>query len=424
MDTRANLPVRQTINKALIIGVIAGCYLAQTFVLATDVYSQDRSRIYGVIHTVYGDKLEGFIRWDKNEGSWDDILDGDKERRSVEKRNRRKKYKSRRIQIFGMTIYSDDEGYNWSRSAQSGIAFGNIQTLEPIGDDAVLLTLKSGETLELENGSTDIGDNIREIVIEDIEEGELELEWDDIELIEFSQAPDGRKSDFGKRIYGTVTSRRGDQFTGFICWDMDELFETDILDGDVRDRRRKIRFGRIKSIERRGHSGSLVTLRDGKTLRMEDSNDVDDGNRGILISDMDLGRVIIEWDEFDVIEFSDPPDEISYDSFDGGKRLKGTVTTKDGDKYTGEITWDADEEYTWEILDGEYRGVSYDVFFGNIASIEPSRRGAIVILRDGRELRLRDSNDVDDGNKGIFIKEDGSFLAEVDWEDLEKIVFE
>ena len=51
----------------------------------------DPGIIYGKIYTVDDEVLEGFIRWDKNEVAWDDVLDGDKEL----KREARKKYRHR-----------------------------------------------------------------------------------------------------------------------------------------------------------------------------------------------------------------------------------------------------------------------------------------------------------------------------------------
>ena len=45
-------------------------------VLASPALAQDDDRIWGQLHTTSGDVYEGFIRWDRNEGSWVDILDG------------------------------------------------------------------------------------------------------------------------------------------------------------------------------------------------------------------------------------------------------------------------------------------------------------------------------------------------------------
>ena len=392
--------------------------------------ADNSGRIYGKILTVDGDELEGLIRWDKNEGSWVDILNGNKNRhrsRSDRDRDRRRSYRDRnrgRVKFFGLTIGSENNVYYSSGSRASGIRFGHIKTLEYIGDDEALLTLKNGEEVEFEGGSTDIGDNIREIIIEDKREGELELLWDDIDRIEFMASPGDEESNLGERLYGTLVTRRGETFTGFVCWDTDELFSRDVLDGDERGRSRRIKFGKISAIERYSGSGATVYLKGGDEMILKGTNDVNSGNRGIAILDPNLGMVEVEWDEFDRLDFSDLPKGIDYSMFDGGRRLYGTVLDDDGEKYTGEIIWDDDEEYTWEILDGSYRGVEFDVEFGMIKSIErQSSRGSVVTLIDGRQLKMRDSNDVDDDNNGIFITLDDGDIVELDWYEFDRIDF-
>jgi len=260
----------------------------------------DPGLIYGKVYTLDDEVLEGFIRWDKNEVAWDDVLDGDKELR----REARKKYRYRsdddddddEITIFGVTIYRSGKSrhsWNWSDNAQSGIRFGHIKTLIPDGDDEVILILKSGEEVYLENGSGDIGSDNREILIDTEDEGIIELYWDDIEKIEFEKTPK-RDTRFGNRLYGTVVVDRGDEYTGFICWDMDEAYDTDILDGSEDRRKRKIKFAKIDAIERRSSNSAIVTLRGGKKIRLKGTNDVDSGNRGIVVSDMSLGRVVVD----------------------------------------------------------------------------------------------------------------------------------
>ncbi len=399
---------------------LAFCYLTFGGSLQAD-------QLYGKVYTVDDEIIEGFIRWDKNEASWDDILDGnkrlDREKRSV-RRGRRDYDRGREVKIFGLTVYSEDNGYfnNWVNEAQSGIRMGHIQTLIPVGDDEVELKLKSGEDVELKGGSGDIGTDNREILIDDPNEGIVEMYWDDIDRIDFINPPK-KESRFGKRLYGTVTIRRGDEYTGFICWDMDEAFDTDILDGREKNRKRKIEFGKIKSIERRSSASAIVTLKSGKSMRLDDSNDIDSGNRGIVISDPNLGRIIVDWSEFEMATFTDPPEGPRYDNFDGGRRLYGTVYTEDGNKFEGEIKWDDDEEFTWEILDGDYHNVKFDIEFSFIESIEKSsHRSSTVTLKDGRSFKLRSSNDIDNDNKGIFIfNKDDEIM--VDWSDFERVEF-
>ncbi len=387
----------------------------------------EKGRIYGKIYTDQGDVLEGPIRWDRNEASWDDMIDGYKEQSKEAKKEKRRRYKDTgsEINIFGLTIYKD--GASWSSSRQTCIAFGNIKTLTPDSDNDAVLLLKNGEKVAITSSSTDLGSGVREIVIEDPDEGELELVWDDIDHIDFFDGGDV-KSDFGNRLYGTVTTSKLGEFTGWICWDVDEMFTTDIIDGRDRRRQRKIKFSQIARIEKISSQASLIVLKDGDEIRLDDSNDVDSGNRGIIISDRKMGRVTVEWDDFESLELKQPPASayLSYDDFDGGKPLYGSVYDEDGNELTGAIRWDNDEEYGWEVLDGSYRGVAFDIPFENIKSIEKlSSRSSRVTLWDGREFKLRDSNDVNDENNGIYVSATpGSDDEEMlDWQDFDRVEF-
>lgn len=408
-------------NSRLTLLTIALCFL----IGAAAVTADNSGRIYGKIVTIDGDIFEGYIRWDKNEASWVDKLDGTKDLPDEPKRSSRKRYGERKnkIEIFGITI-SGDSDWDWSGSAQSGLRFGHMKMLENIGDNEAIITLKSGQEIELSGGSTDIGDDIREIIIEDISEGEIEFVWEDIETIEFMDAPGNERSNYGERLYGTLTTRRGEEFTGFVCWDVDELFTGDILDGDEKGRKRKIRFDKIASIERYSSNGATITTTSGDERLLRGSNDVDDSNRGIIISDPAFGQVRVDWDEFEKLTFKKAPSPVRYGDFDGGKPIYGTVYTEDGDTYTGKIRWDMDEEYTWEILDGEYHDIEFDIEFSKIKEItKRSYRTSMVTVSDGRTFRLRGSNDVDEDNKGILIFTDAGDEVEVDWDDFDRVEF-
>ncbi len=252
----------------------------------------------------------------------------------------------------------------------------------------------------------------------------MELRWRDIYEIDFGPAPANARPE-GTRLYGTVEDRFGNRYTGYISWDLDEILTTDILDGEEDGRDREIPFERIAAIEPTW-DGSLVTFIDGEEMELSGSNDVDDDNRGIQISDPGLGQVEVEWDEFASIRFHDPDSDTGYDDFDGGHRLWGTVVTDSGDELTGWIRWDADEDYSWELLDGQWRDVVFDIEFGKIAVIErASSRSAEVTLLDGRTFELEDSNDVDSDNKGIFIQfDDTGEWVMVTWDDFREVRFE
>lgn len=410
-------------------GLLAAATAALLIGLAAAASAEDNGRIYGTIYTIDGDTFEGLIRWDKNEAHWVDILNGTKELRSDyrDRTRERRKYgeRKRSIRIFGVKIGESDADWGWPGSATSGMRFGHIRTMEIIDDDRVLLVLKSGEEVELSDGSTDVGSGIREILIEDRDEGEIEFSWDAIEKIEFEDTRGGMESSMGDRLYGTLTTRRGDEFTGYVCWDVDELFTNDVIDGDERRHKRRIKFGLIDKISRYSSSGATVLLESGEEMVLRGSNDVDSDNRGIIISDPGFGQVRINWDEFEELDFKKAPSYVTYDQFDGGHKLRGTVYTEDGESYTGDITWDRDEESSWEIIDGEYRDLEYDIELGLVKSIERnSHRSSDVTVWDGRSFRLRGSNDVDEDNKGIIITVAENDEVFVDWEDFERVEFE
>ena len=390
-------------------------------------------RLYGRVVTASGDVYEGYLRWDRNEGSWSDQLDGTKELpwQNMADAERldwdfESRQRERSINILGLRISWTDDGDDYPSSATSGIRFGHLSALEVWGDDRALLTLKSGEEIELEGGATDLGDALRKLIVDDPERGSVELRWRDLEEIQFMEAPRGTNAPGAERLYGTLRTRSGMEFTGFVAWDLDEILTSDVLDGEERGRDREIPFDRIAAIERAGSSGARVLMRNGEEVRLRDSNDVDDGNRGISISDPFLGQISVDWDEFDEIRFTRVPAGAgAYRDFDGGKPLWGTVETEGGEVHTGYIRWDNDEESTWELLDGRQGGVEFDVEFGLIDGLRKiGDWGCEVTLLDGRVFELEGSNDVDEDNKGIFVTfEDGETIL-VSWWDFARVTFQ
>lgn len=347
------------------------------------------NRLYGTVTTVYGSEFTGYIRWDRNEGSWTDLLDAMKPRRR-------------------------------GGSGISGIRFGHIDRIDVTGRSSAAFTLRSGERMELTANASDLGSGLRSLVVEEANGDLVEFEWRDLESVDF-EAP-GSTPPAESRMHGTLRTRSGMEFTGYVTWDVDEIYSGDILDGDANGRRMRIPFGEIASIERNSSWSSRVTLTNGEQYVLEGTNDVDGSISGIEVSDATLGVVKLDWDDFDMVEFHGTDDEVAAANFDGGRPIEGTVIDRFGDRYTGEIVWDADEAYTWEMLNGEIRGIDFWVEFGQIESIEKSRNGAVVTLKDGRSFELSDSNDVDRGMRGLTIRTDGRDY-EVSWADFSEVTF-
>lgn len=347
------------------------------------------NRLYGTVTTVYGSEFTGYIRWDKNEGSWTDLLDASKPR-----------YRG--------------------GSTTGGIRFGHVDRIDVTGRRSAQFTLRSGEQMELHAHATDLGSNLRQLLVDEGNGQVAEFEWRDLESVDFFAPGDEAPSE--SRLHGTVHTRSGLSFTGYVTWDIEEIYTSDILDGDHEGERLEIPFGQIRSIERYSSWGSKVTLVNGDEYVLDGTNDVDGSIGGIEVSDATLGAVKLQWNDFDYVEFHGTDDEVAAANFDGGAPLRGTVTTRYGEELTGQIVWDNDEAYTWEMLNGDAEGLEFHIEFGNVERIEKTRRGAFVELFDGRSFELSNSNDVDRGNRGLIIKTDGRDF-EVEWDDFSEVTF-
>ena len=386
-----------------------GRSLLCVLVLASTAWAQDSDRIWGQLYTTSGDVYEGFIRWDRNEGSWVDILDGSKE---IPAENYLAWLEAkgadgpplRYIDLQGFRISWREADPDFPPTAASGIRFGHLRFLRVVEKDLVELTLRSGELVELGGGSSDLGRSNRGLVVDVPGRSQVDLDWSDLERIVFSAAPSGARAR-AHRLYGTVEDVQGNRYTGYVSWDLDEIVESDVLDGEEMEggRNREIRFGEIASIAR-VRRGARVVLVDGEELDLTGNRDVQRGNRGIQISDPGLGMVEVEWSEFEILRFHEADAAAGYDSFDGGHPLVGTLVTQSGEEIEGVIRWDADEAGSWEFLNGRADHAIFSIEFSKVSRIVRGEVfGATVTLLDGRSFELDDSNDVDWDNKGILI---------------------
>ena len=86
-----------------------------------------------------------------------------------------------------------------------------------------------------------------------------------MDRVEFMEGPETLRSKYGEPIYGKINAGRKGQFTGYVQWDMQERFMTDILDGKDRNGDRKIPFRSIAKIQK-GRNGSDVVFKIRKNL--------------------------------------------------------------------------------------------------------------------------------------------------------------
>lgn len=415
--------------------------LRLTLVLSTlpaaPAFAQGADRLWGRVHTTEGDVHTGFLRWDRKEASWGDMLDG---ARTLPDENyfawleaHDRERATRTIEMRGYRISWYEVDPDFPMQVLSGVRFGHLDSLVVLDPDRVELILRSGRRYEMEARGSNLGSSLRQVVVDGSEGRGVELDWDEIERVIFSEPPP-EAAPGARRLHGTVEDRGGNRFTGFLAWDQDEVLESDVLDGEEmrRPNDREIPFERIRSLTRIPE-GTRVELRDGGTLDLTGANDVADGNRGVQIADPEMGVVVVPWARLEAVRFHETAGAgTGYGEYDGGRLLFGTVVTHEDEELEGELRWDADEAGTWEILNGESDGVRYSIEFGFVRRIAPLEEdGAVVTLSDGRTLELNGSRDVDPDNKGVMVASDPQSAASaadtawrlIPWEDIREVRF-
>lgn len=400
--------------------VILAIFAFTTFTL----HSQDEGFIYGKLTTIDGDTYTGQIRWGKEEAYWSDIFNGTKEE------NDNYRYLSREERDQLRDDRGSRNGWRWSgirvnwnsdyeTTHEFQARFGDLSKIEMRRRSEVLITLRNGEEFYIEDGSNDFG---ADITIMDSEMGQMKFRWSRVDMVEFMETPKKLSATLGEPLYGTV-EYYGGELTGIIQWDHDERLSTDKLDGDTRDGDMAIEFGNLKSIER-DRSGSNVVTKSGRELYLRGSNDVNSQNRGIIVT-TDFGRVDIPWREFKKVTFSDSPNSgKGYSAYSNMKKLSGTVTTTDGQTLTGDIIYDLDEEFTFEMLQGKDDDVEYIIPMESIKTIEPKNYdNSLVTLKNGTSIMLGEARDVNEDNDGILVFTGSGDPTYVRWDDVKEITF-
>jgi hypothetical protein len=401
-------------NRVVVIIVgIAVAFLA--FALETHAQSHE-GFIYGKVYT-NRNTYTGPIRWGKEEVLWTDLFNAVKTDRSFDKLVPEKK--------------SDSWGdYDWNISSiwenhtthQFTCQFGNIKEMRMVSDDEVVIKLKNGGEIRVEDDGNDIGEYVQ---VMDPELGIIKVDWDNIDRIEFIPTPPRISQIFGLPLYGTVEGVRKEKYTGFIVWDNDERLTTDKLDGDSEDGDVSIEFKDITSIEKRAR-GSFVTTKSGRELYLTGSNDVDEDNRGIMIVSPEVGVIKFTWDAFRKITFATPKTTgPAFGDFTAPNLMTGTVSRLDGDDVKGQIVFDIDETIDFEIVEGVENEIEYLVPLKNIRSITPKNYDySEVILRSGQTFLLGEGRDVTVRNAGVLVfqkgKKDPVYIA---WRRINQITF-
>lgn len=403
-------------------GVIFIGILVAAWALAAELKAQGtEGMLYGTVKTEQA-TYTGLMRWGGEEALWTDMFNAAKVNNDYAALVPKDK--------SGTDSWS---GFNWSFSSiwenkdnhQFSCQFGNIRELVPQRNGQVMVRFKNGgEMLVSGEGYNDIGAKVQLI---DSELGVVSIAWEKIRLVTFQAAPAKVEEIFGVPLYGTVEGVRKEKYTGYIVWDNDERLSLDKLDGDDADGRDvSVKFADVVSITRSG-KGSMVKLRSGRELFLDNSNDVNSGNRGVLVVSPEIGVVKFPWSTFKQVTFSEPTVKSqAYAEFPSPSILNGTVTQLDGPDAAGRIIFDIDEALDFELLEGKENDVEYMIPFRNIKRISPRNFDYSTIeLTSGRTLLLGGQRDVSEDNSGLLVFVNGrKEPVYIRWKNVSEIIFQ
>jgi hypothetical protein len=375
-----------------------------------------RAIIYGRITATDDAIYEGRLCWGGDqEAFWGDFFDGAKDdnRWAVHS----PQPTERRLEVFGFKIGGRDRNFDRPFMARFGdIAHVDAQLAH------VRVTLKSGTVVVLDRfAAGDIDDGVR---VWDGKRGIVDLDARSIRTIAF--LPTVPLAGAPVRLHGTIRTRNGGEFTGFIEWNRQDSVGSDLLEG-VTDsgEHRGVRYDRIRSFSRRSTDTVLVTLLDGRELVLSGTRDTGQGPLAIYVDDARYGRVVIAGDAFERVEFSGGGSGPAYGDFAAGRPLAGSVTTRDGRRLTGRLVYDFDESETTDTFDAPAHEVEYNIPFSLITAIVPAGRAGQsgrIVLRSGDQLELESKGDLGPRNAGMLIFVDGRDRPDyVPWNNVEQI---
>jgi len=400
------------------------------FPLSTRAQNEGAGFIHATVTWESGDSRTGYLRWDREEATWDDLFHcGYRENPWTEFIDHSALKKEKRDRYYESHGLIDRIAYALNEEDQPGpgwrmllIRFGDIRNIEVrSGRDDFLITC-DGSRHQIGGYANDSGSDLW---LYEKDQEPLEIEWNDLTSIEFSSAPDNHPP-FAQRLFGTVETTKG-SFTGPVMWDKSECLSIDTLDGENDDGDLAILMGDIHSIEKVDSRSVIIVENSGNSYDMRGSNDVNNDNRGIWILTEEMGWVDVPWKRFIKATFSQGPGSgTARKDFGNHQPLKGKIQLKDGTTRVGRLVYDLDEGFAWDIFNGSLGQIDYDIPFALITTIEVLPESKCrVHLKSGKILELSGNQDTGEENGGVLIFPNGKNEAEfMPWRQIHAIDFQ
>lgn len=389
------------------------------------VCAQDQSYIYADVVLKNKTTVSGVIRWSNGQIFWTDVL-------QVSKTDPLALKYLKKYQLDKLPGSRDNtEGIDWefmnlwkdklpARRQEALCRFGDVVSIHVTGSQDAQIFYKSGSKIRV-SGGPGINDLGKDIIVYSTKA--QKISWKEISRINFRETGEGVLPWKGKPLYGTVHTVNG-PISGLIKWDKTKFTTSAAIYGKNSDRTVGIKFSQIKKIEKKD-KGARITLHSGKQVFLKDGRDVSAQNGGIIVANPDGGQALIAWSAFKSVIFHDQEGEsVTYGSFIKPRRIYAQAVESKNRILKGNCSFDMDEEWSFEMLEGTSNRIYYKIPFSNVAAIIPqNEKQSKVILKDQRSLTLSNENDVSALNWGLIIWLKNSKYQYFPWEEINKVQF-
>lgn len=392
--------------------------------LCGTAFPQSNNFMYGDVILKNRETVTGIIEWTDGQLLWTDLLQATKTNVSM------LRYLSDR-QLEGLRNQGGGDGLDWQflnlwkdklpeRQPEALCQFGNIASVHITGENDAQVYYRSGSKVRVSLTSPE-GESAPGITVHGSVTTRLRLS--EISRVVFKSTNYNNVTWKRKPLYGTVYTMNG-PLTGYIRWDMTKALSSRTLYGKNGEVMAGVKFWDIKRIAKK-ENGATVTFNSSRTVFLQSTRDVSSASRGIVVTNAEWGRAVVDWKAFKSVVFYDPPaDEASFGSFAAPKKIYANVTSSGGRAFRGNCSFDLDEEWNFEPIEGRFNGILYQVPVFNIAAIAPANENSSkVTLISGKELVLAGSNDVSARNWGLIIWLVNSRYQYIPWNEVKEVRF-
>jgi hypothetical protein len=400
-------------------------FLITWYVCPLSVHAQEASYIYADVVLKNKTTVTGVIRWSSGQIFWTDVL-------QVSKTDPLALKYLKKYQLDKLPGSRDNtDGINWEfmnlwkdklpqRRQETLCRFGDMVSIHVTGAQNAQIFYKSGTKIRV-SGGPGIGDLGKDILVYSTKA--QKVAWKDISRINFRETGESNLPWKGKPLYGTVYTVNG-PVSGLIKWDKSTFAASAAIYGKSADRMIGVSFNQIKRISKKDQ-GAVITLHSGKQVFLKSTRDVSNSNRGIIVADPENGQVVVPWSAFKSVIFHQQQGQpVTYNSFVKPRRIYAQAFGSENRILKGNCTFDMDEEWNFEMLEGTSNRIYYKIPFSHISAITPqNEKQSTVILKDQRSLTLNNENDVSALNWGLIIWLKNSKYQYLPWEEVNKVQF-